>query len=177
MPSGPLPASLPSVSSVVAVTPYNGPMPWRIDLDTAGFPVRPAWLRRVALAALDHEPHPPGHLSLRLTTDEEVQALNRAYRGLDEPTDVLSFPLDAPQANFVLPPRTPRPLGEVVIAYPYVVRQAEEAGLPVEAELAHVLVHGILHLLGYDHEAPDDEAAMRAREEAILEALDLPHAH
>jgi len=177
MPSGPLPASLPSVSSVVAVTPYNGPMPWRIDLDTAGFPVRPAWLRRVALAALALAPQPTGHLSLRLSADDEVQALNRAYRGLDEPTDVLSFPLDAPQADFVLPPRTPRPLGEVVIAYPYVLRQAKEAGLPVEAELAHVLVHGILHLLGYDHEAPDDEAAMRAREEAILAILGLPHAH
>src|SRR3990172_5461728 len=141
MPSGPLPASLPSVSSVVAVTPYNGPMPWRIDLDTAGFPVPP---------------------------------LNRASRGLDEPTDVLSFPLDAPQANFVLPPRPPRPLGEVVIAYPYVLRQAKEAGLPVEAQLAHVLVHGILHLLGYDHEAPDDEAARRARHPALLPILPLP---
>ena len=152
-------------------------MPWRIDLDTAGFPVRPAWLRRVALAALALAPQPTGHLSLRLSADDEVQALNRAYRGLDEPTDVLSFPLDQPDAGFVLPPRTPRPLGEVVIAYPYVLRQAKEAGLPVEAELAHVLVHGILHLLGYDHEAPDDEAAMRAREEAILAILGLPHAH
>lgn len=160
-------------------------MPWRLELDTAGFPVRPAWLRRVALAALALTPQTSGHLTLRLTTDDEVQTLNGVYRALDEPTDVLSFPLDAPvlsgaegpQAGFVLPPRTPRPLGEVVIAYPYVLRQAEEAGLPVEAELAHVLVHGILHLLGYDHEAPDDEALMRAREEAILQTLGLPHTH
>ncbi len=160
-------------------------MPWRLDLDTGGFPVRATWLRRVALAALTLAPQSTGRLSLRLTTDEEVQALNHAYRALDEPTDVLSFPLDqpalsgaeGPPTDFVLPPRTPRSLGEVVIAHPYVARQAEEARLPVDAELAHVLVHGILHLLGYDHEADDDEVAMRAREEAILEALGLPHTH
>ncbi|NIU63696.1 MAG: rRNA maturation RNase YbeY, partial [Pseudomonas stutzeri] len=74
---------------------------------------------------------------------------------------------------FALPPDEPAPLGEVVISYPTAVRQAEEQGHSVEAEVAHLLVHGVLHLLGYDHLEAEDERSMRRREKDILAELDL----
>ena len=107
-----------------------------------------------------------------------VRELNRQHRGLDENTDVLSFSFahegeyygeeerGAPGADFhfVLPPgeNDDRSLGEVIISYPQTIRQAEASGHPVERELTILLVHGVLHLLGYDHEVPDDEAMMKA---------------
>jgi probable rRNA maturation factor len=108
----------------------------------------------------------PVELSIAVTDDETVRALNRRYRREDAPTDVLSFSLEEP-AGF---PATagPRPLGEVVISYPTARQQADAGGHAVDEELGHLLTHGILHLLGYDHERPADTRAMRAREEALL---------
>ena len=150
-------------------------MLWDIELDTDGFPVEGDWLKRVAQTALDREASTPWTLSVRLTTDEEVKALNRTYSGLDEPTDVLSFGLDTP--DFTLPPGMAGNFGEVVIGYSYVVRQAEESAQSTASELAHVLVHGILHLLGYDHESATDEVVMRGKEDSILAAIGLTHWH
>jgi len=110
-------------------------------------------------------------LSLTLTDDAEVQRLNREFRGMDAPTDVLSFPLLSPEESpFVPPPDGILHLGDVVLSHPRVVAQAAEYGHSVQRELGYLTVHGVLHLLGYDHESAADKERMRAREEAILSA-------
>lgn len=110
-----------------------------------------------------------------LTTDEEVRALNAQYRGVDAPTDVLSFPAretqpDAP--TLVLPAELAaeleRYLGDLVIAYPYSARQAAHFGNSITAELQLLAVHGTLHLLGYDHQDAAAEAVMWAQQERVL---------
>ncbi len=109
---------------------------------------------------------PPLVLSVAITNDATVRKLNRRYRGEDAPTDVLSFGLDS-RERFVSAAGAPQ-LGDVVISYPTAQRQARTAGHSLDNELAHLLVHGVLHLLGYDHETPREATAMRAREEALL---------
>lgn len=111
---------------------------------------------------------PPGNyvLSLHLVDDAAIQALNAEHRGKDAATDVLSFPLHAPE--FVLPPGEPVALGDVVVSYPRAVEQAAEYGHSVERELAYLVAHGVLHVLGYDHESEAERAVMREREEAAL---------
>lgn len=105
-------------------------------------------------------------LTVLVTGDDEVRRMNREYLGIDAPTDVLSFPDDAP--DFVQSEAPPY-LGDIAIALPTALRQAGETGHELDAELAHLLVHGILHLSGYDHEASaEQEAVMRAREEHYL---------
>jgi probable rRNA maturation factor len=144
-------------------------------------PLDPSLLAALAERTLTMERAPAGSVSIVITDDETVQALNRAYRGLDEPTDVLSFGLgglakpleDAPTEDFVLPAGAPLDIGEVVIAYPYASRQARAMGRPVRDEIALLVVHGVLHLLGYDHLAPAEEARMQARERAVLSAFDI----
>ncbi len=136
--------------------------------------LRVPWLRRIARRVLTAEGVGSGELSVVISDEDTVRELNRRYRGLDEPTDVLSFDLgEEGDTPFTLPPGEAAPLGEVIISYPTALRQAEEQGHNVEAEVAHLLVHGILHLLGYDHLEAKDERAMRRREEEILGALDL----
>ncbi len=140
------------------------------------FHVEPAYTRNVrvwTLAALARRvlaseavARPVG-LSVAVTDDRTVTALNRRYRGRDEPTDVLSFRL-MDDDGFVAPPGRLRELGEIVISYRMASRQARTAGRSVHDELAHLLVHGVLHLLGYDHERPHQAKAMRAREDALL---------
>ncbi len=120
----------------------------------------------------------PIELGVLVTDDAELHELNRTYRGVDSPTDVLSFGDDedesAGSAAFVRPPGTPRYLGDLAISYERVTAQAAEYGHSAERELAYLTVHGVLHLLGYDHErGPDDAAAMRAREEAVMQQLGL----
>jgi probable rRNA maturation factor len=108
-------------------------------------------------------------LSLTLTDDAAVQRLNREFRGVDAPTDVLSFPLlSSEESPFVPPPDGILHLGDVVLSYPRAVAQAAEYGHSVQRELGYLTVHGVLHLLGYDHESEADKERMRAREEAIL---------
>jgi len=148
--------------------------------------VSPRWVRRVVRTVLATEPQPPGRVQVGVVVadDETVRALNRRYRGLDETTDVLAFSPDhagpyegegpAPlqeEVPFPTPPGRPRPLGEVILSYPQAERQAQEAGRPVRREVAHLLVHGVLHLLGYDHAEEDEAKAMRTREEEVLQAL------
>jgi probable rRNA maturation factor len=143
---------------------------------SANLSIDPAFARRVqrrtlaALArrALAAESVPaPAELSVVITDDETVRDLNRRYRGVDTPTDVLSFEL-ANADGFVAPPGSARLIGEIVISYPTAARQAQEAGHEIDQELAHLLVHGILHLVGHDHETPEEALAMRAREESLL---------
>jgi probable rRNA maturation factor len=120
----------------------------------------------------------PIEVGVLIADDAELHELNRAYRGVDAPTDVLSFgddgSPDAGQAVFVRPPGTPRYLGDLAISYERVVAQAAEYGHSRARELAYLTVHGVLHLLGYDHELGAAEAArMRAREEVVMEQIGL----
>ena len=102
-------------------------------------------------------------IELILTTNDEIQALNKTYRGIDKPTDVLSFPLSqAPHA----------PLGSIVISVEKAQEEAKELGHSVEEEIALLFLHGLLHLLGYDHET--DSGQMRAKEKEIIEHFNLP---
>ena len=107
-------------------------------------------------------------LTLTLVDDHEVQAINREHRGIDRATDVLSFSLVEGTEPFALPPGARRELGDVIVSYPRAVAQAEEYGHSVARELAYLVVHGVLHILGHDHEIPAEQAVMRALEEAAL---------
>ena len=116
-------------------------------------------------------------LGLLITNDETVQKLNREYRSLDETTDVLSFALtekstDADSLPFVTPPDGFLHLGEVVISYPQAARQAQENNTEIDKEVALLVIHGTLHLLGYDHDEPKREQEMRALEERILSEVE-----
>jgi probable rRNA maturation factor len=131
------------------------------------------WVRRIAQQVLKAEGvAPPYEVSLVFTDSETVQRLNRDYRGVDEPTDVLAFymlPQKGADSSFALPPDGVTRLGEVIISYPQAVAQAREQGHSPEKELALLVIHGILHLLGYDHEEPEEESKMRERERELLE--------
>ncbi len=126
-------------------------------------------LEGVASAAMEREGLPSAELSVLITDDETVRELNREYAGDDTPTDVLAFSLREGE-EFASPDGVLR-LGEVIISYPTARRQAADAGIPVEREIEHLLVHGVLHLLGYDHAEPQEEDRMRARERDLLAAF------
>ena len=106
-------------------------------------------------------------LSIALVDEDEIATLNEQYRGIAGPTDVLSFGCDEPCPT---PGDEPITLGDVIIAPAVAERQATELGHSVEHELDVLLVHGVLHLLGYDHVDDDDAAVMDARQAAILDA-------
>jgi probable rRNA maturation factor len=123
---------------------------------------------RLALFVLSMEGVPDlTELSVALVDDEEMAHLNQQYRGASGATDVLSFGCDDPCPT---PGDEPITLGDVVIAPAVAERQASELGHSIEHELDVLLVHGVLHLLGYDHEAEGDAGAMAAREAALLDA-------
>lgn len=128
--------------------------------------------RMAAHALMVEEVARPAELSVVITGDAAIRELNQTYRNTDAATDVLSFSQAEGEA-FALPDGETPHLGDVIISLETARRQADEHGLALQDEVAHLLVHGILHLLGYDHEEPDDETVMRAHEDAILGA----HAH
>ena len=101
-------------------------------------------------------------LSVLLVDDSEIRELNRKYLGRDRPTNVLAFPMEGPQ---------PFPLGDVVISTETAEREACERGVSLEEEMALLLAHGVLHLIGYDHEGDKEEALMRVKEEEILRVI------
>ena len=107
-------------------------------------------------------------LAIRIVDEREGQALNRHYRGKDYATNVLSFPAELPE-GVKLPL-----LGDLVICAPVVAREAAEQGKPVAAHYAHLTVHGVLHLLGWDHEHDKDAEAMEQLEREVLAELGLP---
>jgi probable rRNA maturation factor len=142
-----------------------------VDLDSG-------WLQLVIEKTLVAENVPATvEISLLITGQERIHELNRDYRGKDKPTDVLSFsmseqiPEEEPTA-FVGPPDGLVHLGEVIISYPQAVLQAQEHGHSVKREMAILIVHGVLHILGYDHEKPKMKPAMVAKEKEILTALE-----
>ena len=117
-------------------------------------------IRRGVQAALAGQAR-TGELSVVLSDDAHVRALNRDYRGRDAPTNVLSFPM----------PQDTGLLGDVVLARETLAREAGEQGKRFEDHLTHLLVHGVLHLLGFDHDNDADANAMEAREAAVLARL------
>jgi probable rRNA maturation factor len=114
-------------------------------------------------------------VSLLITSQQKVHDLNRTYLGEDRPTDVLSFPMLPPyQENpgFITPPDGFKHLGEVIISLPQAITQAAEHGHTMEREITILTIHGVLHLLGYDHGEPEEEARMKAREVEILSRIE-----
>ena len=110
--------------------------------------------------------------SVRLSGDEDVRALNAEWRGKDKPTNVLSFPLAEPDELGRLSDEGPElMLGDIVLAHGVCVREAAEKAIPVERHAAHLLVHGTLHLLGYDHQDDETAAEMESREARALAEL------
>jgi len=130
-----------------------------------------AWLRVVVARVLAAEGASSADVGVVVTGDATVRDLNRRYRGEDAPTDVLSFAFGEDAGEFVLPPGKSSRLGDVVISLPAARRQAKQARHSLERELALLLVHGLLHLLGYDHAAEVEERLMRSREDALLTSL------
>jgi probable rRNA maturation factor len=117
-------------------------------------------LAAACLAAGDNR-----EISVLLANDKEQQMLNKQWRGLDKTTNVLSFPAAVPPG---LPASEAPPLGDVVLAFETVAREAEAGGRTLLAHASHLIVHGILHLLGYDHGSDADADKMEARERDIL---------
>jgi probable rRNA maturation factor len=115
-------------------------------------------------------------IGLVIASQQRVQELNKTYRGKDEPTDVLAFAAGeeagAGLPPFVQPPDGILHLGEVVIGYPQAVKQAEEHMHSIVREVAILIIHGVLHLLGYEHDEPESACQMAAREAAILEIVE-----
>lgn len=126
-------------------------------------------VRRAIVQAADIVTAGDVELAVMLTDDAAIRALNNQWRGLDKPTNVLSFP--APAA---LQGDSPVHLGDIAIAYETVAREAESEGKPLAHHLAHLAVHGFLHLLGYDHESEPEAEAMEQQERAILARLRIP---
>ncbi len=130
-----------------------------------------AELRRVARHVLAAEyVAPEVEVEVVLADADTVQELNRLYRGQDEPTDVLSFASMEGMQLQAGPEETPS-LGEIVVCLPVAEAQAARARRPVAGEVAHLLVHGLLHVLGHDHDEPAESAAMQAREDELLADL------
>ena len=116
-------------------------------------------------AALALQHRPDAELTLRLVDQEESRQLNGQFRGKDNPTNVLSFPAE-------LPPGIDLPLlGDIVICAPLVAEEALAQGKTVQSHWAHLVVHGVLHLLGYDHQASDDADEMESLEVDLLASI------
>lgn len=134
------------------------------------------WLRGVAERVLiAQDVARDAELGLMITSQERVRELNRIYRGKDKPTDVLAFYMTSPveevgleSPSFIAPPDGVLHLGEVIISYPQAVMQARERRHSVKREIAILIIHGVLHLLGYNHEKAEQRQCMKARESEIL---------
>ncbi|NWG15706.1 MAG: rRNA maturation RNase YbeY [Chloroflexi bacterium] len=126
-------------------------------------------LHAAAAVVLSRQGAPPEvALSVVIADDDYVAGLNRRFRGVDSPTDVLSFPADAPP---VQEEGEPPYLGDLIIAYPYAAAQAAREGHTLDDSLALLVVHGTLHLLGFDHDTPENRAAMWDAQAEALRAL------
>jgi probable rRNA maturation factor len=113
-------------------------------------------------------------LAIMLTDDAGIRALNSTWRGLDKPTNVLSFPALQPEGP-VGPDDAPRMLGDIAIAYETTRKEADDEQKPFDHHLSHLAVHGFLHLIGYDHENDADAGIMEALEVGILAQLGIPN--
>lgn len=131
-------------------------------------------LIQIVAAALGRGGAPDAEVTLVIANDELLHQLNRDYRGIDGPTDVLSFAANEESEGedvFVTAPEALNYLGDIIISFPTAERQAVAVGHSVDDELSLLTVHGVLHLLGYDHASPEEEADMWAQQEQILASL------
>ena len=112
-------------------------------------------------------------LAIMLTDDAGIRTLNSNWRGIDKPTNVLSFPALQPSGG-AGPEDAPRMLGDIAIAYETTRREADDEQRPFDHHLSHLAVHGFLHLIGYDHEKDDEAEVMEALETEILAQLGIP---
>jgi probable rRNA maturation factor len=130
------------------------------------------WLRDIAGQVLSCEGKNDIEMGILVTGQERMQELNNQYLKENHPTDVLSFSMlesiEGEEIPFPIPCDKLQHLGEVIISYPQAVTQAQEHNHPVKTEIAILLIHGILHLLGHDHDMADSEARMKTREQAII---------
>jgi rRNA maturation RNase YbeY len=130
------------------------------------FRIRSQFLISTAETILRHAGQGTGELSVVLINDRAMRKLNAQYRGKDRPTDVLSFPQSSPRGG------VEQLIGDVVISLQAATRQAKEQKSTLHGEVVRLLVHGILHLLGYDHErSPQEARRMRAKERMIIRRL------
>ena len=165
----------------------NGPrldLRFRVRRRSGARPDRPA-LRRALTAALANEGIDGDVLAtLSFVDEDEIRGINAEHRSVDRVTDVLSFslvegtlpdgsPVDDIASPFAVPTDQPRELGDIVICHARAVEQAAEYGHSLQREIAYLAVHGLLHILGYDHQRPDEQEVMRAKEEAALAAVGL----
>ena len=127
-------------------------------------------LAAAAQAALASDDWPDAEVSLVITNDVEMRRLNREFRGVDATTDVLAFAMSEGE-EIALPEDQAKSLGDIVLSYPRAAVQAEERGHAVDKELALLVVHGCLHLVGYDHAEDADRERMWARQDAVLRSL------
>ncbi|OIJ16144.1 rRNA maturation RNase YbeY [Anaerobacillus arseniciselenatis] len=111
-------------------------------------------------------------VSITFVDDEQIKEINRDYRNKDAATDVISFALNDDDTDMLIE-GAPNLLGDIIVSYPKTIEQAKEYGHSVERELGFLVVHGFLHLLGYDHLNESDEKVMFKRQEDILEAYGL----
>jgi probable rRNA maturation factor len=137
-------------------------MTYTVDVQNeADYAIDADRLTQAAHAALRQQNTPADcNLTIVITDDDAVQALNQQFRGVSAPTDVLSFPFS--ETGY---------LGDLVIAYPYASQQATREGHPLMDNMMLLVVHGVLHLLGYDHDTQANRAAMWAQQAAILDVL------
>ena len=142
----------------------------RID-DRYKTQVEPEVLRKSAEATLDQQRVDEAYdLTIVVTGDQVLRELNRRHRGLDRSTDVLAFPNET-KGPFVDVPAFPRYLGDVIISFPQAKTQALEAGNDLSAELQLLVVHGVLHLLGYDDQTQPERTRMWRAQQAVLDEL------
>jgi probable rRNA maturation factor len=133
------------------------------------FPFSTELLEQAAQVALTHQKESLDvELSIVLTDDARLRELNREYLGVDAPTDVLSFP-----ASETDPETGAHYIGDILISIPYATKSAEKAGHPTESEVQLLVVHGVLHLLGHDHEEEEEKAKMWKAQSEILTQLGL----
>jgi rRNA maturation RNase YbeY len=131
-----------------------------------GIPVRAKTIQRVTQAILIQAGSPTAELSVSLVGKTRMRSLNRKYRGRDYPTDVLAFPMES------IGEQTEVFLGDVVICLPVAIQQASRFENTPDQEILRLLIHGMLHLLGYDHEhSPQEAARMQRKENAIIKKL------
>ncbi len=131
------------------------------------------WLDRALLSAAEIEQENHAAVSVQIVDDVTIQQLNWQYRQIDQPTDVLSFPQWEADEEKLSIPDEPTILGDIVISMTRAKQQAAEWGHSLERELGFLAVHGFLHLLGYDHQTPEEEKRMFARQEEILRRIGL----
>ena len=162
--SGPMPPLALPISEVLVVADC-----WQAEPDAE------AVVHRAISAAAETVDADVGdaELAVMLTDDAGIRTLNGNWRGIDKPTNVLSFPALQPTGP-VGPDDAPRMLGDIAIAYQTTRKEADDEQRPFDHHLSHLTVHGFLHLVGYDHENDDDAEAMEALERQILAQLGIP---